>query len=79
VLIFESDAGWNAAGGAELLPDEPRHKRGDNYIFADGRVDWVPRKKLPDGTWAKEPGPDGVIWEPVLKDSEGEQTAAPEP
>ena len=36
VSIFESDAGWNAAGGPELLPKEPRHGGGDNYGFADG-------------------------------------------
>jgi hypothetical protein len=36
VSIFESDAGWNAAGGPELLPKEPRHSKGDNYGFADG-------------------------------------------
>jgi len=81
VLIFESDAGWNAAGGAELLPDEPRHKGGDNYIFGDGHFEWVPRKKLPDGTWVKEPHPryDWVTWEPVLKESEGEQPPQADP
>jgi len=84
LAIFESDAGWNAVGGPQLLPDEPRHFGGDNYGFADGSVRWLPRKKLGTDSrgnpiWAKEPDADWVIWEPVLKDSEGEQTAAPDP
>ena len=68
VAIFESDAGWNAAGGPELLPDHPRHLSGERYGFADGRTGWVLRKSLPDGTWVKEPNSDQVRWEPVLKD-----------
>ncbi len=68
VVLFESDAGWDTAGGPELLPDVPRHFGGDNYGFADGSARFlVPRKKLPDGTWAKEPDADWVIWKPVLK------------
>lgn len=67
----------------ELLPDRPRHRDSDNYGFADGHAEWINRKKLPDGTWAKEPDPrfdyDRVIWEPVLKESEGEELAAPDP
>ena len=67
VAVFESDAGWNAAGGPELLPDVPRHFHADYYVFADGRVALLPRKRLRDGSWAKEPDADWVIWEPVLK------------
>ncbi len=74
VVIFESDAGWNAAGGPELLPDVPRHSDGDNYGFADGHVEALPRKKLGtdergDSIWAKAPDAD-VIWEPVVEESE---------
>jgi len=58
------------AGGPELLPDEPRHMGGDNYGFADGTVKWLARKKLPDGTRAKAPDADWLIWEPVLKDAD---------
>ena len=36
VLLFESDAGWNAAGGPELMPAEPRHFGGDRV----GMTDW---------------------------------------
>jgi prepilin-type processing-associated H-X9-DG protein len=64
VVIFETDSGngWDAAGGPELLPDEPRHLGGDNYGFADGHVQWIKRKRLPDGTWAKAPDAE-VSWE----------------
>ena len=67
VVFFESSAGWNAAGGRELLPDRPRHFRfgtgGDNYGFADGSARWLRRKQNPDGTYAKEPAADWVRWE----------------
>jgi len=86
VVVFESDTGtgWDAAGGPELLPTEPRHLGGDNYGFADGHVAWLARKKLgtdEDGNriWAKEPDADWVIWEPVLKESEGEQPPSADP
>jgi prepilin-type processing-associated H-X9-DG protein len=75
VLLFETDRGMNAAGGPELLPGEPRHGGRDNYVFADGRVRRLPRKKNPDGTWAKEPDADWVIWKPVLKETAPEGSA----
>jgi prepilin-type processing-associated H-X9-DG protein len=65
VAIFESDAGWNAAGGPELLPTEPRHLGGDNYGFADGHAAWMARKwqgTADARTWNKRPTAD-VIWE----------------
>ncbi len=43
VTIFESDRGWNAHGGRELLPVKPRYEGGDNYGFLDGHVQWVKR------------------------------------
>ncbi|UCC68818.1 MAG: hypothetical protein JSV79_02495 [Armatimonadota bacterium] len=46
VAIFESDAGWNAAGGRELLAEEPRHLRGDNLGFADRHAAWCNRQRL---------------------------------
>ena len=38
VLLFESDAGWNAAGGPSLLTPRPRHDggTGDNYVLIRG-------------------------------------------
>ncbi len=71
VAIFESDRGWNGIGGRELLPDERRHLGGDHYGFADGRATWLKRKRLPDGTWAKEPAAD-VIWEAEAEEREPE-------
>jgi hypothetical protein len=71
VVIFESDQGWNAAGGPELLPDEPRHMSGDIYAFADGSVRWLHRKEI--GTdeagetiWAKRPDEEHISWELTL-------------
>lgn len=43
VMLFESDLGWNAAGGRGLLPARPRHRDGDHYAFVDGHVAWVRR------------------------------------
>jgi prepilin-type processing-associated H-X9-DG protein len=75
IVIFETDADRNTAGGPELLPDEPRHLGSDNYGFADGHVRSLQRRKLGtdergDPIWAKEPDADWVIWEPVLKKRE---------
>lgn len=50
VSLFESDRGWNAAGGRELLPKEPRHFGGDNYGFADGHAKWDSRKTVLSGS-----------------------------
>jgi hypothetical protein len=44
IAVFESERGWNAAGGPELLAVEPRHLGGDSYGFADGRAAWTPRE-----------------------------------
>jgi prepilin-type processing-associated H-X9-DG protein len=74
--IGSANGGGYAAGGPELLPDEPRHLGGDHYGFADGHVEWLPRKLLGvtwlgNRTWAKEPDADWVIWQPVLEDEGG--------
>jgi len=36
VIFFESDRGWNAAGGPELLPAQPRHRFGEMDISIVG-------------------------------------------
>ena len=48
VMIFESDGGWNANGGKELLPAKARHGRGNTYIvaFVDGHVEAVNQSRL---------------------------------
>ena len=49
VLLFESDAGWNAAGGADLLV--AHHQSRVNVAFADGHVEVVSAAKLKDLRW----------------------------
>jgi len=57
IAIFESDTGWNAHGGPELLPTEGRHFHGDNLGFADGHAAWMHRERLLTET-------EGYRWEP---------------
>jgi hypothetical protein len=66
ILVFESDHGWNAAGGPELLPRRPRHQGGDVYGIVDGEyappdhlrgAAWVPRDQMTNGTA-------GIVWDP---------------
>jgi len=45
VAIFESDLGWNAAGGPGMLPKRPRHDNDDTYGFADGHVRFLLRSE----------------------------------
>jgi prepilin-type processing-associated H-X9-DG protein len=55
VMFFESDAGWNAHGGPELVSINPRHGRGTkkSYVvaFADGHVEVVPAARLNSLRW----------------------------
>jgi hypothetical protein len=59
VAVFESDSGWNAAGGASLLPSAPRHLERDSYGCADGSARRVKRAELatvvPDLRWSTAP------------------------
>jgi len=70
IMLFESDRGWNAAGGPELLPEEARHITGDTYGFADAETTrFIFRKMVAIGEksrpiWAREPNDDEVRWEP---------------
>ncbi len=64
VVIFESDAGWNAHGGPELLPRKPSHFGRDVYGLADRSLpvdEQVPRIKRGANTTS-----DGMPlrWEP---------------
>lgn len=53
VMIFESDGGWNASGGAELMVSPARHERGRIYVvaFADGSVQEVRQSQLSTLRW----------------------------
>jgi prepilin-type processing-associated H-X9-DG protein len=69
VVIFESDKGWNASGGPELLTDMPRHLGGDNVGFADGHAAWLGRMRInPDdpksGRRKEYPESYHVQWKP---------------
>ncbi len=51
VIVFESDTGRNAAGGAGLLPPSPRHSRAFTVGFADGHAELVSLARLPGLRW----------------------------
>jgi hypothetical protein len=79
VALFESDAGWNAAGGPELLPDRPRHHsgRGEYVGCANGSTGFESRSRGPgsgDKRWLKQYLEIGhrVDWSPRLVDEAGE-------
>ena len=50
VMLFESDGGWNASGGQELMINTPRH-RFYSVVFADGSVRMVPAAQLNTLRW----------------------------
>jgi len=51
VLIFESDAGWNANGGAELMVSRHMGGRGCVVAFADGHVEQIRQPRLGTLRW----------------------------
>ena len=51
VVIFESDAGWNASGGKELLIAKPRHGNTYTVGFADGHVEMATPAQLQQLHW----------------------------
>ncbi|MCJ7822527.1 MAG: hypothetical protein MUQ26_05530 [Armatimonadetes bacterium] len=84
VVLFESDRGWNAAGGPELLPDEPRHLGGDNYlVFASPDLyersgfcttdEWYHRPGADMPRWRRDDDVREYLelrWQPVLKEGD---------
>jgi hypothetical protein len=60
ILLFESDAGWNACGGAELLPEKPRHGGADLYADGVGVARLRTRDDTTDGVAAR--------WDPYPSD-----------
>ena len=68
-LLTIHDPSWNLVGGSQDLPEEPCHRFGDNYGFADGSHRWLPRRRLgPEAgkttLWARGAHADWVVWEP---------------
>jgi prepilin-type processing-associated H-X9-DG protein len=51
VMIFESDGGWNANGGPELMIGQPRHARMFVVAFADGSVEQLQEAQLNTLRW----------------------------
>jgi prepilin-type processing-associated H-X9-DG protein len=51
VLIFETDGGWNVAGGRELLPATPRHNGAHAIGFVDGHSEIVRPARLQQLRW----------------------------
>ena len=55
VMIFESDAGWNASGGRELMITQPRH--GARFVvgLADGSVQQMTAAQVKQLRWDPKP------------------------
>jgi prepilin-type processing-associated H-X9-DG protein len=51
VMIFESDGGWNANGGPELMIGKPRHARMFVVAFADGSVQQLRESQINALRW----------------------------
>jgi hypothetical protein len=53
VMLFESDAGWNANGGPELMVTPGRHQRTHISVvtFVDGSVHQIPQSQLGTLRW----------------------------
>ena len=84
VCLCESDRGWEAAGGPELLPDRPRHDGLDTYGFVDGHVKRLGRGSHPARrgearVWLKRPKDAGVIWTPSVAPGRADGKAAEQP
>lgn len=55
VMIFESDAGWNASGGKEIMIATPRHANRFNVGLADGSVMQYTAAQLAALKWDPKP------------------------
>jgi prepilin-type processing-associated H-X9-DG protein len=51
VLLFETEGGWNVAGGRELLPAKPRHAGAYTVGFVDGHTEMVVPSRLEKLRW----------------------------
>lgn len=57
VLMFETNDGWNQAGGPELLVNSSHIKieKGCNILFVDGRVEFVEAEDVNELRWTEGP------------------------
>jgi hypothetical protein len=51
VLFFESDAGWDASGGPEVMIQQPRHSRDFVVVFVDGHTEMINAARLDQLRW----------------------------
>ena len=55
---------WDAWGGDNGMPPEPRHNGGANFILCDGHVKWLPKSKIGDYSGRQRPfswlAPNGI-------------------
>jgi hypothetical protein len=51
VLLFDTKAGWNQHGGAELLSPENHEGKGCNILFNDGTVEFIKKKDFDKLRW----------------------------
>jgi prepilin-type processing-associated H-X9-DG protein len=51
VTVFETAGGWNATGGADVLPRPSRHGNKFVVAFADGHVEVLTESRLKDLRW----------------------------
>ncbi len=57
VLVFESQPGWNQAGGPELLTLDNHQHEGCNILFVDGHVEFVKPEDIPKLRWNADRSP----------------------
>ncbi len=70
VLLFETHAGWNQVGDADILTTENHSGDGCNVLFVDGHVEFVKPADISRLRWTSEAAPtDGVAGPapPVLR------------
>jgi hypothetical protein len=53
VLLFETEAGWNQHGGAELMSFDHHEPRGCNVLFNDGIVRFIRPDEAANLNWGK--------------------------
>ena len=51
VMLFETEGGWNASGGPELMLKSPRHGKQFIVAFTDGHVEQINEARLQNLRW----------------------------
>lgn len=55
VLLFETQAGWNQVGDADILTTDNHQGDGCNVLFVDGHVEFVKLAGIPNLRWRPPP------------------------